>query len=331
MLLVFDGNNLAWAGFHALRRPMKAETPAQKTRASLLGMTQMIVSLVVRGGEPPAASGRQAPADPNPLAELVVAFDEGRPIRRRSVFPAYQLGRESDPSFMDNEPFILDAILQFSEAARSLPLTLLRGKDTEADDLIAAHVLSSSRDCVRIVSTDRDFLQLVDERLSIYAPVKRVVIDSSNFSEMTAPRGTDDRPVAFPRERFLDYRAASGDASDNLPGIAGVGALTAAKLLALAPLDAYFDDPHLVAEALGRRNPKLEATLATSEARQAVQRNRALMDLREAAKGFPDLSPYERPGSWDEPVFRAWVKDQRIAGIEFDAACRAFASVAQHV
>ncbi len=329
MLLVFDGNNLAWAGFHALRRPLKAETPAQKTRASLLGMTGMLVTLVVRGGEPPAPGSRQVPADPNPLSELVLAFDEGRPLRRRSVYPGYQLGREGDPNFIDNEPFILEAIAQLCEAARSLPITILRGENTEADDLVAAHVLSSRHDRVRIASTDRDFLQLVDERTSIYAPVKRLVIDDANFSEMTSPRSADDRPVIFPRERFLDYRAASGDASDNLPGIPGVGALTAAKLLAYAPLDAYFEDPQLVSGALGRRNPKLEAALATPEARQAVARNRELMDLRQAAKHFQDLSPYERAGSWDETTFRAWVKDQRIAGIEIEAACRAFASVAQ--
>ncbi len=53
MLLLADGNNMAWAGFHALRRAMEAETPEQKTRATLLGLTQSVLGLAVRGGEPP--------------------------------------------------------------------------------------------------------------------------------------------------------------------------------------------------------------------------------------------------------------------------------------
>lgn len=330
MLLVFDGNNLAWAGFHALRRPMKAESPQQKTRASLLGMTGMVVSLVIRGGEAPVEGSRQPPADPNPLTGLVIAFDEGRPLRRRSIFPGYQMGREGDPSFMDNEPHILAAIAQLSDLARSLPLTILRGANTEADDLIAACILPSSANRVRIASTDRDFLQLVDGRVSIYAPVKRAIIDHRNFAVMTSPRDSDDRPVVFPRERFLDYRAASGDPSDNLPGIPGVGALTAARLLAKAPLDDYFERPMLVSEVLGRRNVKLEGALRTPAARATVERNRELMDLRKAAASFPDLSAWSTTGAWDEPAFRAWVKEQRIPGVELEAACRAFESVARH-
>jgi len=326
MLLVADGNNLAWAGFHALRRPMGADTPEKKARAALLGFTQSLVGLVIRGAEPPTT--RPFEASPGTVAGAAVVFDEGRPLRRRAIFPGYQLGREGDPNFMDNEPFVLEAIAQFSEAAAALPISILRGTNTEADDLMAALVLQSAAAQVRIASTDRDFLQLVDERVSVYAPVKRLVIDARNFAGAVSPSGTDGVPVPFPRERYLDYRAASGDASDNLPGIAGVGALTAAKLLAAAPMEAYFDDPARATTALGRRNQKLEATLASPEARAQFERNRELMDLRAAAERFPDLDDYTRTGTWDEATFRGWVKEQRIAGLDLNAACRAMESLA---
>lgn len=329
MLLVFDGNNLAWAGFHALRKPMQAETPEKKTRAALLGMTQMVLGLVVRGGEPPLASGRQPFPDPYPVSSLAVAFDRGRPLRRRAILPGYQLGREGDPNFMDNEPLIIAAIEQFCDLAQALPVTILQGDNTEADDLVAAHIAQSAAARARIASTDRDFLQLVDDRVSIYAPVKRAVIDATNFAEMTAPRTSGDWPVLFPRERYLDYRVASGDASDNIPGIPGVGAVTAARLVALAPLDAFLEKPGLASEALGRRSLRLEETLGTPEARATVERNRELMDLRKAAAGFPSLDDYSRYGTWDEAAFRAWVRDQRIAGVEVDASCRALAAVAE--
>ena len=143
------------------------------------------------------------------------------------------------------------------------------------------------------------------------------------------PRDSSDRPCLFPRERYLDYRAASGDASDNLPGIPGVGALTAARLLAFAPLDDYFAKPMLINTALERRNVKIEGAFRSGEARAAVDRNRSLMDLRLAAANYPDLAPYRKDGQWDEAYFRGWVKDERIAGLEVEAACRALEVIAK--
>lgn len=330
LFIVADGNNLAWAGFHALRRPMGADTPEKKARAALLGFTQSLLGLIIRGGEPPAMPPARGmfEAPPGRVSRVAVVFDEGRPLRRRAVFPGYQLGREGDPNFIDNEPFVLDAIRQFSEIAAALPIEVVRGVNTEADDLMAALVLQSVAPHVRIASTDRDFLQLVGERVSVYAPVKRVIIDAANFATMVAPSGSDGVPVTFPAGRYLDYRAASGDASDNLPGIPGVGALTAAKLLARAPMEDYFADPGATAAALGRRNQKLEGTLETAAARETFERNRALMDLSAAAALYPDLSPYTNTSSWDADAFRAWAKDQRIAGLDSEAACRALASLA---
>jgi len=327
MFLVADGNNLAWAGFHSLRQAMGAETPEQLTRAALLGLTQSVVGLAVRRGEPP---GGAMPLfqTAQPLTRLAVCFDEGRPLRRRSIFPGYQLGRESTAAFRDNERFVLEAIAAFVDAARCLPIEVVRGKDTEADDLIAALVLGSGTTTARIASTDRDFLQLVDERVSIYSPVKRLVIDAMNFTEATAPSGADGRPVAFPRERYLDYRALAGDTSDDLPGIPGLGALTAARMLAEAPAETYFEHPGRLEAVLGRRNRKLEELLASGEGHAIYERNRGLMDLRLGAAHFPDLTGFTRRGAWDEPAFRDWVAAQRVQGLDLETARHTFAAVA---
>ncbi|GIW13011.1 MAG: hypothetical protein KatS3mg062_0450 [Tepidiforma sp.] len=269
MLLILDGNNLAWAGFHALRRPMKAETPERKMRAALLGLAQAVFGILTRAGEPPdgrpASQGRLLDGAARPVTGLAIAFDEGRPVRRREVYPAYQTGREADPTFTENEPHVLAAIAAFIELAGALPVEVLRGVNTEADDLIAARALEE-RGPVRIASTDRDFLQLVDARVSVYSPVKKAVVTEASFAEHAAPRDSEGRAVVFPRERYLDFRAASGDSSDDLPGVPGMGQLTAARLLAEAPLDAYLEDPALASRVLGRRNAKLEAALASGEA-----------------------------------------------------------------
>ncbi len=307
---------------------MGAETPDENVRAALLGLTQSVLGFASRNGEPPTpgrppstAQAGFAFGSETETSRLVVCFDEGRPLRRRQIYPPYQTGREGNPSFMENEPFVLAGIAQFIEMTSLLPVEVVRGVNTEADDLIAAVVMQAPEDRVRIASTDRDFLQLVDGRVSVYSPVKRIVIDESNFAEVTAPRGSDDVPIVFPRERYLDYRAASGDASDDLPGIPGVGALTAARLLVHAELDAYFASPELAGRVLGRRNAKLEESLANNLARDAVERNRALMDLRLAATRYPDLSDYQRRGTWDEARFRAWVAEQRIAALDLESAC----------
>lgn len=332
VLLLADGNNMAWAGFHALRKAMEAESPEAKTRATLLGLTQSVLGLVVRGGEPPVA-GRPLEAlasfAGNPVTALAVAFDEGRPLRRRTVWPSYQLGRESNPAFAENEAPVLEGVAQFIAMAAMLPIAVVRGVNTEADDLIAVLALEDQARRVRIASTDRDFLQLVDHRLDIYSPAKRIVVSVENFAEATAPRTADGTPVGFPRARYLDYRVASGDPSDDLPGIPGVGAVTAARLLADAPLDAYLDNPLLASKALGRRNAKLEAALAGDEARHVVARNRVLMDLRLAAARYETLDGMLSSGSWDEAGFRTWLAEQRISGLETESAIRAMDHLAR--
>ncbi|MGE3074090.1 MAG: hypothetical protein AB7N24_12615 [Dehalococcoidia bacterium] len=327
MLLVVDGNNVAWAGFHALRRPMGADTPSQYVRAALLGLTQSVIGFAVRAGEAPDAGAPRSDGQAGlfdagrvQTTAVTVAFDEGRPLRRRSVFPLYQTGRESDPNFMEFEKYVVQAIEEFSEmAVNMLPIRILRGTNTEADDLIATEVLGETTHA-RICSTDRDFLQLVGERISIYSPVKRLVITTENFAEATAPRAADGTAVPFPRERYLDYRAASGDASDNLPGIPGVGALTAAKLVAAAPLDEFVANPHRVPMVLGRKNARIDAAFGSGGAAEVIARNRQLMDLRLATGNYQSLAPYERTGTWDEVSFRAWVKDQRISALEIESA-----------
>jgi 5'-3' exonuclease len=329
VLLIADGNNLAWAGFHALRRSMNPQTPAEKTRTALLGLTQSVLGLAIRAGEPPEGGAPAAIAGRNRgrVTGLAVAFDEGRPLLRRSIWPAYQTSRENDPNFADNEAFILDAIDEFIAFARSLPVTILRGTNTEADDL-AAHLALAVEEPVRIASSDRDFMQLIDSRVSIYSPIKRVVIDTTNFEEHAAPKTADGKPVVFPRERYLDYRAASGDTSDDLPGIPGLGTVGAARLLAMAPLDDYLAEPVLAARALGRQNARLSQALRSGEAAATVARNRVLMDLRAAAGRYPSLDDYVTAGTWHEQSARDWLMGQRIAGLDTGAALTALEGLA---
>jgi hypothetical protein len=72
----------------------------------------------------------------------------------------------------------------------------------------------------------------------------------------------------------------------------------------------------------------MEASFASGEAAEIIERNAQLMDLRLAAANYPDLAPYRTTGAWDEPLFRAWVKEQRFSALEIEAACQCLGRVA---
>jgi 5'-3' exonuclease len=308
MFLLIDGNNVAWAGYYALERAMKPEDDERRHRVAMLGLAAGVLGAIARAGEPPGSETT------GKVTRVAICFDEGRPLRRRAMYPPYQTGRERDPKFVANEPTILRAIGEFSQAAASsLPVEIVRGKNTEADDLIAGLVQANSRVAKRIVSTDRDFLQLVDAATSIYAPVKKLVIDAANFADVVMPKGCRRM---FERARYLDYRALIGDPSDDLPGVAGVGPVTAVAMLVHAALDTYFDKPAAVRVALGRKSERVERAFMDGSARETVERNRTLMDLRLPAPSWSQLDELTTRGAWDRPAFEAWFQDQKFSAVD---------------
>ncbi|MEX0750559.1 MAG: hypothetical protein WD359_07085, partial [Dehalococcoidia bacterium] len=192
---------------------------------------------------------------------------------------------------------------------------------------IAGMVHAHPEGTARIVSTDRDFLQLIGPKLSVYAPVKRIIIDESNFFEAAAPRTSKGDPVVFPRERFLDYRALIGDPSDNIMGVPGIGPLTGAKLLAAAPVTDYFGNPDAVRAACGRRSDGVERAFADGAAEQVVERNRALMDLGIPAPPWERLDELTSRGTWDRAKFEAWFDDIRLSSVNKDELFTVFAEL----
>jgi hypothetical protein len=72
----------------------------------------------------------------------------------------------------------------------------------------------------------------------------------------------------------------------------------------------------------------MEASFASGEAAEIIERNAQLMDLRLAAANYPDLAPYRTAGKWDEALFRAWVKEQRFSALEIEAACQCLERIA---
>jgi 5'-3' exonuclease len=302
---------------------MKPEDDDRRRRVATLGLASMALGVIARSGEPPGSRPTSHPS------RVAICFDAGRPLRRQAIYPEYQAARFGDAKFTANEPHVLFAIEAFREAAEMLPVDVLSSPDTEADDLVAGLAHAAREQPVRIVSTDRDFLQLVGPTVSIYAHVKKLVIDASNFFDVSVPKTPSGEPVVFPIERFLDYRVLVGDPSDNLPGVPGFGAMSAARLMAAAALDTYLADPSRLREALGRRSDAIERAFADGTAAMIIERNRSLMSLRAEAPCWSELPALTRRGTWDAEAFSSWLDDARITSVERPALMHRLEALAE--
>lgn len=162
-------------------------------------------------------------------SHVAVAFDQSLTSSfRNAIYPEYKANRELPPS---------ELVRQFEycrEVAAALGLTVLTDLTFEADDLIGSAVDALARiDCgAVIVSADKDFGQLVCDRVEQW--------DFSRNQRWDA-HGVKLRLGVRP-DQVADYLALTGDAVDNIPGVPGIGAKTAAILLAhFGTLDALLE------------------------------------------------------------------------------------------
>ena len=160
----------------------------------------------------------------------IIVFDgKGGSTRRRKVYPEYKnrrktkirLNRANEYSSVEDEHQSMLLQLQRGvEYLENLPLTLLSIDKIEADDTIAyitEQVLPKNK--IVIMSTDKDFLQLVDERVSVWSPTKKKIYTPN---EVYDDFGVNSKNLIF--ARIID-----GDKSDNIPGIKGYGMKTILK------------------------------------------------------------------------------------------------------
>lgn len=164
-----------------------------------------------------------------PTRTIIVFDGKGGSNRRRKLYPEYKarrttkirLNRVNDFENIDDERHSM--LMQLSrcvEYLEALPVSILSIDNVEADDVIAyttKQLLPESNSI--IMSTDKDFLQLVNDRISVWSPTKKKLYKPDNLKE----------EYEISANNFLTYRLLEGDKSDNIPGVMGVGLKTAIK------------------------------------------------------------------------------------------------------
>ncbi|HUR50361.1 MAG TPA: DNA polymerase I [Acidimicrobiales bacterium] len=271
-LLLLDGNSLAYRAFFAL--PTDMATASGQVTNAVYGFTSMLVNLF---------------KDHQPDA-IAVAFDRPEPTFRHELVPDYKAGRSAAPDILRQQMGLVRQVVD----ALNIPIVDLAGM--EADDVIAT-LASQARDRgddVIVVTGDRDEFQLVEDPHVRVLYVLRGVSDYVLLDEAGVLERTGVLPNLYPQ-----YAALRGDPSDNLPGVPGVGAKTAAKLI-----NTYGDLDGVFAH-LDECTPKLRQNLTEHE--PIVRRNATATPLvRDAAVS---CDPDElRMGGFDQEKLRELFK-----------------------
>ncbi len=235
-VFLIDGSGFLFRAFHALPPMTRPDgTPVN----AVYGFTSMIMKLV----------------DETDADHIAVIFDAGRRTFRNDIYPDYKANRPPPPD---------ELIPQFDlvrEATRAANIACVDMAGYEADDLIAtyARLAVEAGAKVTIVSSDKDLMQLVGERVRMKDPMKNRDI---------GPAEVEERFGVGP-DKVIDVQALAGDSTDNVPGVAGIGVKTAALLI-----NEYGD---------------LEAVLARAEEIKQPKRRQSLIDHADAARMSLDL------------------------------------------
>ncbi len=222
-LHLIDGSGYIFRAFHALPPMTRPDgTPVN----AVYGFTTMIMKLLADTG-----------AD-----HLAVVFDTDRRSFRTDIYPDYKAHRPPPPE---------DLVPQFPlfrEAARAFGLPVLEERGFEADDLIATLTRRARAAgwAVVILSSDKDLAQLVAPGVTLVDPIRNTPLDAEAVREK----------YGVGPDRLADLLALAGDASDNVPGVPGIGPKIAAQLLSQ-----HGDLETLLAQADSIPQPKRRQTL----------------------------------------------------------------------
>ncbi|MBC7474118.1 MAG: DNA polymerase I [Candidatus Sericytochromatia bacterium] len=202
-LILIDGHALAYRAYHAMYRANMRNKDGLPTGA-IYRFTKTILETITNYKP----------------GYMIVTFDTGDKTFRKELYQEYKATRKpSEPDFKEQMPYIFDVV-------KALEIPIFRLPGFEADDLLgtlANQAVEQGLE-VGIVTGDRDLLQLATDKINIYLPDKDSGLKRFGIDETIEKLGI--RP-----EQFADFRGITGDSSDNIPGVKGIGDVGAEKLI----------------------------------------------------------------------------------------------------
>ena len=203
---LIDGSGYIFRAYYALP-PLSRKSDGMPTGA-VNGFCNMLFKLL---------EDSKSNENKDKPTHFAVIFDSARKNFRNEIFSDYKANRTDAPD---------DLIPQFEYIRKSVEafnLPSIEMINYEADDLIATyveHILEIGAK-VTIVSSDKDLMQLYKKSVRIYDPMKNKFINKDDI----------DKKFGVAPEKIIDVQALAGDASDNVPGVPGIGVKTAAELI----------------------------------------------------------------------------------------------------
>ncbi|MGB3489781.1 MAG: DNA polymerase I [Xanthobacteraceae bacterium] len=260
-VFLVDGSSYIFRAYHALP-PLNRKSDGLQVNA-VLGFCNMLWKLI-----------RDMPQDDRPT-HLAIVFDKSEITFRNKLYPDYKAHRPPAPD---------DLIPQFAlirEAVHAFDLPCLEQIGFEADDLIATYVRQADARgaTATIVSSDKDLMQLVTDRVTMY--------DTMKDRRLGIPEVIEKFGV--PPEKVVEVQALAGDSVDNVPGVPGIGIKTAAQLI-----NEYGDLDTLLARAGEIKQPKRREALIENADKARISRQLVLLDDKVALDvPLDDLAVHE--------------------------------------
>lgn len=205
-ILLIDGNSMANRAFYATMGKMM-KTPTGISTNAVYGFFQIMFKTIEE--EKPD--------------KIIVAFDISSSEKRTKIFSEYKAGRHKTPE---------DLTMQFpiiKELLRMMNIPIVQKDGIEADDILGAIAKKEGKkgNKIIILTGDRDYFQLVDMNVNIRYPktimgkTEYIIYDNYKVNE----------EYGLTPEKLIEVKALMGDASDNIPGVKGIGEKTALKLI----------------------------------------------------------------------------------------------------
>jgi DNA polymerase-1 len=213
--------------------------------------------------------------------KVVIVFDGvGGSSARRNLFPAYKANRNNSrmtnysifSSKDEEQESINNQISRLIQYLQCLPVTVISIDGLEADDIIGylANKFQKHKETARvtIMSADKDFLQLVSDKVHCYSPTKKKIYTPKDVLE----------EFGVSSSNFLNYKILMGDTSDNIPGIAGLGPKKLIKLFPELVSDTKIELDEIISLSADKVDEN-KLYLAVVERRHQLLINNQLMSL----------------------------------------------------